>query len=89
MQENIEEMKRNAVYFDGEPPEGWEFITMTRNADDSLRFRYYRDEKGGYRFTTQRMRRDYMQCAVREERGRTYAKRVYTGPRRTKRRRMV
>lgn len=80
------EIVENAKCFDGQAPAEWELIGMTEN--HVCRFRYYKDTTGQYWYTAQRLKRSYMQTSVREEDGLTYARNVYTGPRR-KRRRMA
>lgn len=74
-----------ARHFEGPVPEEWTLLGMKEN--NICRFRYYRDAAGQYWYTAQRMKRNYMQLTVREENGRTYAKNVYTGPRRKRRQR--
>lgn len=80
------EVMQKAKHFDGQAPAEWELIGMTEN--HACRFRYYKDVTGQYWYTAQRIKRNYMQLSVREEEGLTYARNVYTGPRR-KRRRMA
>lgn len=80
------EIVQNAKCFEGQAPAEWELIGMTEN--HACRFRYYKDTAGQYWYTVQRMKRSYMQLSVREEDGLMYARNVYTGPRR-KRRRMA
>lgn len=75
-----------ARHFEGTVPAEWELMGMTEN--HVCRFRYYKDTTGQYWYTAQRLKRSYMQTSVREEDGLTYARNVYTGPRR-KRRRMA
>lgn len=72
-----------ARHFEGTVPEGWILLGMKENS--ICRFRYYKDGTGAYWYTAQRMKRNYMQLTVREENGMTYAKNVYTGPRRKRR----
>lgn len=80
------EVIQKAKHFEGQAPTDWELIGMTEN--HACRFRYYKDATGQYWYTAQRIKRNYMQLSVREEEGLTYARNVYTGPRR-KRRRMA
>lgn len=80
------EVIQKARIFEGTVPTDWELVGISEN--HVCRFRYYRDTAEQYWYTVQRMKRSYMQMAVREEEGLTYARNVYTGPRR-KRRRMA
>lgn len=80
----LKEIADKARPYDGTVPEDWVFLGMKQN--QACRFRYYKDAAGQYWYTIQRIRRDYMQMAVREEDGMTYARNVYTGPRRKRRR---
>lgn len=80
------EVVQKAEHFEGVVPAEWELIGMSEN--NACRFRYYKDAAGRYWYTVQRMKRNYMKLSVREEDGLTYARNVYTGPKR-KRRRMA
>lgn len=72
-----------AKEYSGIPPEEWALIGMRENVH--CRFRYYRDGNGNIWYTVQRMKRNYMGIATHEEEGMTYARKVYLGPRRTRR----
>ena len=69
------EVREQARPWDGPVADDWEFVGMASNQWNY--FRYYRTPDGAYYFTAQRKRERYrFQYEVREEEGKTYAKRI-------------
>lgn len=63
------EIEDSSVYFDGEPQEGWELLTIKQNRKYNVS--YYRDRQGGYHHTSARRKNTYnpFEVQIREKDG--------------------
>lgn len=62
------EIEDRSQYFEGEPQEGWELVTIKRSADEKRNTYYYRDADGGYHHKTVRRKPAYSPYEIKTRR---------------------
>lgn len=63
------EIEDRSQHFEGEPQEGWEFLTVKRSPDEKCNTYYYRDAAGGYHHRTVKRKPAYSPYEIKVRRG--------------------